>query len=770
VSRCFRTAVALTALLSGACGGGPKAVVYDLAARIPVAETWSAEDVLRFGTPAAEPRLTEGFYRETGGGLAEPFLWSKDETEVAFQWSEVRARVAVLDAAPYRGVKEQSVTVRLNGSEVERFRLNETRHRYRIGLPASAQRVGDNRLRFTFAATASPADADPKNLDKRRLAAAFYTMATGPADDLSLEDLLARDAPRPFAVLDDHGVPALTLMGPAVVRFALRLPPSAELRFTPRLEAAAGAAAGKAYLHVLVESEGTPEHEVWGRVVDAGKPLGEQVVRLPGRAGDIVRVGLAAGTAGSPRFAWGRFLAPRVLGRGGGDSLEPPPLSPRDDARASALRASLAGANVFFVILDAARAQELGAYGYPRKTTPEIDRIASEGVVFDRVYTPAVYTLGAMSSVWTSQYPDRHHSEVSFSARLPKDRLTLAQLLSAQGIKTAGFVANAVAGRLFGFDRGFSDFDEVFRTLGSRGDVFREAVPPWLARNKDGRFFAYVHFREPHFPYDPPPPFDTRFGEEGPITRAQRRDAAFFQDVNQGRRPFDEAQRQHLVRLYDGSLAFADQEVGALRRALEAEGLWDKTVFILAADHGEELFERGWIGHNVHVYEPSVHVPLVIRFPKGTGPAGVRVSALADLLDVAPTVADVFGVMGRGGSDREFQGRSLLPEVMGAPGKPSVLSRTVWDRPRYALRDDRFKFFYDTRTGEEHLYDLQADPGETHDLLAREPLRAAYYRQALHHWTLELAQRGPESSEKAEVSKEQCENLKALGYVQSECR
>jgi arylsulfatase A-like enzyme len=375
-----------------------------------------------------------------------------------------------------------------------------------------------------------------------------------------------------------------------------------------------------------------------------------------------------------------------------------------------------------------------------------------------------------MASLWTSQYPDRHHSEVSFSARLPKDRLTLAELLSAQGVHTAGFVANAVAGKGFGFDRGFVEFEEVFRTLGSRGDVFRKAVPPFLAANRDRRFFAYVHFREPHFPYDPEPPFDTKFGPDGPIPKAARRDFGFFTDVNQGRRPFSEAEREHLVRLFDGNLAFADQEVGALRRAMEKEGLWDRTVVIVAADHGEELFERGWIGHNVHVYEPSVHVPLIVRFPKGAGPAGKRVAALADLLDVAPTIADVLGARGKGGSDREFQGRSLLPVIEGAPGKPAVLSRTVWDRPRYALRDERYKYIYYTQTGEEWLYDLQDDPGETRDLASREPLRTAYYRQALHAWTLQLARRGPAGSEQAELSREQCENLKALGYVQSECR
>jgi arylsulfatase A-like enzyme len=164
-------------------------------------------------------------------------------------------------------------------------------------------------------------------------------------------------------------------------------------------------------------------------------------------------------------------------------------------------------------------------------------------------------------------------------------------------------------------------------------------------------------------------------------------------------------------------------------------------------------------------------VPLVIRFPKGAGlPAGRREASLADLLDVAPTIADVFGVLGKGGSDREFQGRSLLPVAFGAPGKPAVLSRSVWDRPRYALRDERYKYFYDTRTGAESLYDLETDPGEARDVASEEPLRSAYYRQALHAWTLRLARSGPGGADSATMTCEQCENLRSLGYIQGDCK
>ena len=751
-----------------ACPPAPREVAYDLAGRVAVAERWSAADVLLFGTPAAEPRA-EGFYREAGGGPGDPFLWSKAEAEVLLSWGSAAPRVGIVDLAPFRGVREQAVAVRLNGTPVGGFRLNDVRHRYRLALPAEAQVSGDNRLRFEFTASASPADLDPKHPDKRRLAAQFYSLVTGPASAPGLEDLLARDAPRPFGLSEAGGIPSLDLVGPALVRFAIRLPPGAELRFTPDLHPAARAAAARAVLRVTFEgadAEGRPR-ELWRRVLEAADAApAEAAVKLPGRAGDIARIGLEVVPSGDSRFAWGSFTAPRVMGRSAADPLAGAPYSPAEDARADGLRRSLAGANVVLVVLDAARARQLGCYGYARPTTPEIDRIAAEGVVFERAYTPAVYTLGAMSSLWTSQYPDRHHGDVSFSSPLPRDRLTLADVLSGQGVTTAGFVANPIAGGLNRFDAGFGEFRELWRELGSDGGVFRQAVPPWLAGKEGRRFFAYLHFREPHFPYDPQAPFDTKFGPDGPIPKAVRRDSTWITDVNQGRRALTPEEREHLVRLYDGNLAFADQEVGALRGALEAEGLWDRTVFIVTADHGEELLEHGWIGHNVHLYEPSVRVPLVVRFPKGTGPAGTRVRELVDLLDLAPTIADVFGVRGRGGSREQFQGRSLLPVVQGAPGKPMVLSRTVWDRPRYGLRDGRYALLADTRTGEARLFDTAADPEERQDLADRLPLRTAYYRQTLDHWTRNLARPARSGAEEAGVmTKEACESLKSLGYV-----
>jgi arylsulfatase A-like enzyme len=759
--------VSAAGLLSG-CDSRPMEVAYDLAQRVPAAQRWSSHEVLLFGTAAAEPFLAEGFYREAGTG-GEPLLWSRGECEVALRFTDVGDRAAIVDIAPYRGAREQTAEARLNGTTVARFRLSDRRSRYRVPLPAAAQRAGENRLRFVFARTASPADEEPGSLDRRQLAAAFYSLTLGGGGDRDLDDLLRRDAPRPFAVTRTEGAPLLSLVGPALVRFAVRLPDDAELRFSPELPRAARAAAGAVSFRVTFESEDRPgaERELWSLVLGGNdKAPGEVTVRLPGRAGSLARIGLDVGAVDGRPFAWGEWRAPRVLGRGRADVLEGRPVAPAEDARADGLRKALLGKNVLLVILDAARAREFSAYGYGRGTTPGIDRLAAEGVRFENAFTPAVYTLGAMSSVWTSQQPDRHHGDVSFASPLPRGRLTLADVLSGQGIYTAGFVATAVAGGFNGFDRGFREFHEVWREVGSRADVFRQVLPPWLERHKDERFFAYVHLREPHFPYDPPPPFDTRFGPEGPIPKAARGDMGFFRDVNQGRRPFSAEEREHLQRLYDGSLAYADQELGALWRALQSTGLWDRTVVIVAADHGEALGEHGFIGHNVQVFEPSARVPLIVRFPAGIGPRGRRVVPLVDLLDLAPTIADMFGVRGKGGSEKEFQGRSLLPVMMGAEGKALVLSRTIWDRPRYGLRDERWTYVYETATGAERLFDRAADPGEKQDVAGRERLRADYFRETLNEWTRSMFR--PTASEGdtlPSMTREQCENLKSLGYL-----
>jgi arylsulfatase A-like enzyme len=712
-----RPAAVVLALAAGACAGDTRVPVDDLARRAPLADRQSVWEIVLFGTPQAEPSEMRGFVR-TPAVAGDSLSSAEREAEVRLRWTAPANRIGILDLAPGADIRGQAATVRLNDRLVGRLALTAGRRHYRLALPAEAQRAGDNILAFRFGQVAPVAAASGE-----RLAAVFYSLTIGREGDRALEDLLGRDAPAPVSIAEAQSV---VQVGPSILSYGLRLPADAELRFTPALHHLARDAGGWADLRVSLEDDSGAEREVWRGRVDGREPS-EVRAALSGPPGGIVRLALRVEGPPSRRFAWAVWHEPRVLGR-----LPAVPPSAEIDRRVEELRKSLAGASVLLIVLDAAGARHFHCYGYSRETTPEIDRLAEEGVLFERAFTPAVFTLAAMSSLWTGLPADQSHRGAVYDAPLPEGPPTLAERLTARGIHSGGFVANGMAGVSFGLQRGFTEFHEIYRDRGSRAEAFLEVLPPFFEANNVRRFFAYAHVREPHFPYDPAPPFDTRFGPDRPLTLHERRFPPWYTRVNARKIVPTPEQAAHLVRLYDGNLAHADQVVGALRRRLEQEGLWDRTVVIVSADHGEALLEHGFISHGEQLYEESTAIPLVVRFPKE--PQRVRVKGFVDLLGLAPTIADIFGLDGRDGS--------LLPLVFGAPGKDAVFSRTVGDKPQYALRDARFSFIFSTRYGQEELYDLQKDAAEQVNVAQTRPVVATYYRQALAQWIRGL-ERGP---------------------------
>lgn len=734
---------------AAACRRPVPATLLDLAAAAPVADHEAAFDLVRFGSPGAEPRLARGFYVEPVA-QGDRFGWARRRTRFRCAWTDARPRTLLLDMAPYPGLGTQQVEVSLNGTAVRRFALDPGRRRYRVELPAEPQAAGENIVGLDFTEVAPPG-----NPHGRRLSAAVYAAAIAAAPAPTLDALLARDAPPPLAVAGASPA-SLTQVGPSALRYAFVLPEKAEMRFSPRAHPLAERAGEAVAMRVTLQADSSPEVELWRGPAGDGR---EVVVPLPGRAGQPVRLGLHVDGGA---FAWGVWDgAPRVLG------LPAIPSTPaRDARRLEELRRSLAGASVLLVVLDAAGARHFGAYGYGRQTTPEIDRLASEGVLFARAFTPAAYTLAAMSSLWTSLPPDQLRRGPPAEAPLPAGPLTLAELLSANGIAAGGFVANGFAGTGFGLDRGFGYFEEVYRAHGHRANAFLRAMPPWLEANRGRRLFAYAHFREPHFPYDPEPPFNTRFGPDAPLDLEQRRSRSWYMAVNEGRASARPEEIAHLTRLYDGNLAYADHVFGRLRAEMERLGLWDRTVVVVTADHGEALHEHGLIGHNHQVFEESTAIPLIVRFPGENAPRGIRVPAVVSLLDIAPTVADVLGLADRE-AGRSFQGRSLLPLVFAREESGFAVSRTTGLRPKYALRDARYRYVFDSHYGQESLFDLVADPAERDDLRAARPVMAAFQRQRLHAWLLRTraADDADEAAAATPADKETLENLRALGYV-----
>jgi arylsulfatase A-like enzyme len=287
------------------------------------------------------------------------------------------------------------------------------------------------------------------------------------------------------------------------------------------------------------------------------------------------------------------------------------------------------------------------------------------------------------------------------------------------------------------------------------------AFKEWLEGGPEEPFLAYVHLREPHFPYDPPPPFDTKFSPAS-LYPGGIDDTALVDDLNRkaasGEPPSDEVLAR--VRgLYLGNLAYADSLVGELLGMLGPS-----TILIVTADHGEALFEHGFLGHNTQLYEESIRIPLLIRAP---GFASRRVADVVELIDLAPTIAELAGAAHLPEASR-FQGRSLVPVLAGGsfPESKLAFSRTLWAKPRYSVRGDRFKLIWDSRTGASELFDLRTDPGERTTLENR--VWEGYLREELFLWYVEqerLKAREP-SPDDAFLSEDERRRLESLNYLE----
>ncbi|MGD8330777.1 MAG: sulfatase-like hydrolase/transferase [Acidobacteriota bacterium] len=350
--------------------------------------------------------------------------------------------------------------------------------------------------------------------------------------------------------------------------------------------------------------------------------------------------------------------------------------------------------NLLLITLDTLRADRIGAYGGTAVATPALDRLAAEGVRFDEATTTAPLTLPAHASILTGQNPYRHGVRDNANFRLASEALTLTELLAGAGWDTGGFIGswvlNADTGIAQGFDE-FTRFDaDTVRTLTSpgyeaqrRGEQVLADALPWIL-SSSGPFFAWVHLFDPHLPYEPPPPYDTRYPDSP----------------------------------YDGEVAYTDEVVGNLMRSLTTAGLSGNTIVAVVADHGEGLGDHGEQRHSFFLYDEVTRVPMLLRGP-GV-PRGVVVEGQVSVVDLLPTLLGLLGVEDPRAAARDgVDLRPLIAEPR-APGH-AAYSETIiplvefgWSELR-ALRDGGFKYIAAPRP---ELYDLRTDPAERDDLMA----------------------------------------------------
>jgi arylsulfatase A-like enzyme/cytochrome c-type biogenesis protein CcmH/NrfG len=415
--------------------------------------------------------------------------------------------------------------------------------------------------------------------------------------------------------------------------------------------------------------------------------------------------------------------------------------------RAAADPAAKPVLNVVLITIDTLRADHLGCYGYKQIKTPNIDGLAADGARFERAFAVVPVTLPSHSSMLTGTYPMSSGMHDFSGNKLSPLQPTMASVLKQAGYQTGAVIAAAVLDSRFGLNQGFdfyydhfdfsrldeANLDEMERP----GNVVADVALDWLGKNSQKKFFLWMHLYDPHFPYHPPEPYSTEYASH----------------------------------LYDGEVAFADEQVGRLLQFLKEKGLYQNTLIVLTGDHGESLGEHGEKTHGFFIYNATMHVPLIIRLPENAVPRAV--ADPVSLVDLLPTVLGEVGLP----VPAQVQGHSLLPEIRGTKTLSDHGASVEHDHILYGETFlPRIHFNWSELRGSENakyhfidapkpeLYDLAKDPGETRNLFAEKKAVADEMRAKLSSMIREYSA-GKEMAEKTALDPALMERLKALGYA-----
>lgn len=453
--------------------------------------------------------------------------------------------------------------------------------------------------------------------------------------------------------------------------------------------------------------------------------------------------------------------------------------------------------NLLVVVLDSVRADRLSCYGYPQATSPELDRLAGEGVRFTSALSECNWTLPVAVSLLTGLTPREHRAE--FHRRLPRDMPSVVDLLGEAGYATYCGTANGFLGPRRGLSRGFSAFRMparhgrlthhlaryVVRPMGWTDEGGKAVLGSFLrwAERTPGPWFGLLWLIESHYPYLSPQPYMNRFADP-PLPYARRLELA-----NRMRRP------QHLVStaspedlrdissLYNGAVSYGDTLLGRLRQGMTQRGLWDEATTVIMADHGDMLGERGLMGHGScsGVYQPLVRIPLAVHSPHVA--AGTVSDSLVQVTDVTQTVCELAGVADL--LPPSAAPRCNLLAAAAGQGRRAALCEHDAPGPRASLRERRRAPDYDFEPhmcheaalladgwklivrsdGRNELYDLATDPLESTNRLTDEPARAAALTTLMKN--LQGKARPHASTAELSVDEEAIveKRLQDLGYV-----
>ena len=406
--------------------------------------------------------------------------------------------------------------------------------------------------------------------------------------------------------------------------------------------------------------------------------------------------------------------------------------------------------NLLIVTLDTTRADHFGYSGHQSARTPHFDAFAAERAIsFDNTITAVPVTFPSHTTIMTGTFPVFHGVHDNDGYFLDDSVTTLAEILQSAGFTTGAVLAAFPLDSEVNLDQGFDTYDDDYQAdwtaaeLAERGpfsfgflerkaDRVNQAVARWFDEHQRERFFLWVHYFDPHQPYDPPPPYDS---------------------LSAGN-------------LYDGEMAFLDENFGKLLKMLDTRGLTDNTIIVIVGDHGEALEEHGEPTHAHFIYDATMRVPLLVAVPGTRFRPGSRIDTQVRTADIAPTVLDLLDLA----TGSEMQGTSLVPflEDPELDGSLPALLENYYNKfhygwaPMRGLRTDRFKFI---EAPNPELYDLDQDPNELVNLAPSDPQKVADHREKLQQFVRRFESENLGRSTAAQVDDETRQKLEALGYL-----
>jgi len=580
----------------------------------------------------------------------------------------------------------------------------------------------------------------------------------------------------------------LVARSPEAMKFDLALPSR------PRLDVALGTVEdGPVTFRVSVRPEGGEEGTAMERTITRPQRWETVPVDLAPYAGRQVALtlSLAAEKPGTIGF-WG---APTVR------SVAAPP--PPSEGKAGPETPQ----GVILIWADTLRRDHLGAYGYARPTSPVVDRLAREGVLFRDCVGQASWTKVATPTLMTALYPSSHGVQ-DFPDRLPGSAVTLAEVYRDAGYATLSFSSILFTGKFSNLHQGFEEVQESSSLPEGRSSkTAREYVDrllPWLETHRDVPFFVFLHVSDPHDPYKPYPPYDALWADPAGASEHERQLGEARKVITEPLlRAFGMPSREELVKAkidpeayaefdrawYDGSIRGMDAEIGRLVERLRGLGLERKTLLVFTGDHGEEFYEHGRAFHGQSVYGEMNNMPLVVWGP-GVVPAGRTVEQTVQTVDLMPTLLELSGLrippgvqghslaslLSPGAADGRGTAHASAPDSRPAISEKAETKDAGGPPPRDTAAEavvlGGWKLIHNTKRPEGkpefELYDHAKDPLDAHDVAAAHPEEVARLAKTLDAWRrmVTAARLKPDSEANQNLSKEELERLKSLGYIQ----